>query len=89
MNPVFGFSEIVRFSWSSCSRILEDLAIKVNWNDKNEDIDDNDLKPFKNNKFKKQNQKTLDSNFKNSNSTNSEGILSHFNLKALNKLDLF
>lgn len=33
MNKVFGFPEIVRFSWSSCSRILEESALPVNWND--------------------------------------------------------
>lgn len=33
MNFVFGFPEIVRFSWSSCSRILEESAAPVNWND--------------------------------------------------------
>lgn len=33
MNPVFGFPEIVRFSWSSCSRILDESAVPVRWND--------------------------------------------------------
>ena len=33
MNKVFGFPEIVRFSWSSCSRILEESAVPINWND--------------------------------------------------------
>jgi ribonuclease H2 subunit A len=33
MTPIFGFPEIVRFSWSSCSRILEELAVQVDWND--------------------------------------------------------
>lgn len=33
MNPIFGFPEIVRFSWSSCSRILEESAVAVKWYD--------------------------------------------------------
>lgn len=33
LNTIFGFPEIVRFSWSSCSRILDELAVPVNWND--------------------------------------------------------
>lgn len=33
MNLVFGFPEIVRFSWSSCSRILEESAVPVQWHD--------------------------------------------------------
>ena len=33
MNTVFGFPEIVRFSWSSCSRILEESAVPVRCND--------------------------------------------------------
>ena len=33
MDKVFGFPEIVRFSWSSCSRILEELAVAVDWNE--------------------------------------------------------
>ena len=33
MNSVFGFPEIVRFSWSSCSRILEESAVPVKWYD--------------------------------------------------------
>ena len=33
MDKVFGFPEIVRFSWSSCSRILDESAVPVNWND--------------------------------------------------------
>ena len=41
MNSVFGFPEIVRFSWSSCSRILEELAVPVNWNDPSAEDDPN------------------------------------------------
>lgn len=33
MDKVFGFPEIVRFSWSSCSRILDQSAVPVNWHD--------------------------------------------------------
>lgn len=33
MNSVFGYPEIVRFSWSSCSRILEESAVPVQWHD--------------------------------------------------------
>lgn len=33
MNKIFGFPEIVRFSWSSCSRILEESAVPVQWHD--------------------------------------------------------
>ena len=33
MDEVFGFPEIVRFSWSSCARILEESAVPVYWND--------------------------------------------------------
>lgn len=33
MNSVFGFPEIVRFSWSSCSRILDESAVPLHWHD--------------------------------------------------------
>lgn len=33
LDKVFGYPEIVRFSWSSCSRILDELAFAVDWNE--------------------------------------------------------
>ena len=33
MNRIFGFPEIVRFSWSSCFRILDESAVSVDWNE--------------------------------------------------------
>lgn len=33
LNRVFGFPEIVRFSWASCVRMLDELAVTVNWNE--------------------------------------------------------
>ncbi len=42
MDRVFGFPEIVRFSWSSCARILDESAMSVFWNDPVEE----DNKPF-------------------------------------------
>lgn len=33
VDPVFGYSDIVRFSWSSCERILNEKAVKVTWPD--------------------------------------------------------
>jgi len=38
LHPVFGFSQLVRFSWSTADKILQDNAIKVEW----EDFDDGD-----------------------------------------------
>jgi len=31
MDPVFGYGSVVRFSWSSCDRILQDRAVAVEW----------------------------------------------------------
>jgi ribonuclease H2 subunit A len=31
LDPVFGFPTLVRYSWSTCSKLLEDKAHKVNW----------------------------------------------------------
>jgi ribonuclease H2 subunit A len=37
MDPVFGYPDIVRFSWSSCDRILQDKAVPVEWPDEAEE----------------------------------------------------
>ena len=37
-DKVFGFPEIVRFSWSSCTRILDSYAVAVNWNEPQDDV---------------------------------------------------
>ncbi|XP_066995218.2 ribonuclease H2 subunit A isoform X2 [Anabrus simplex] len=37
MDPVFGFPQLVRFSWSTASRLLEDNAVNVEWEDIEED----------------------------------------------------
>lgn len=31
VDPVFGYDDIVRFSWSSCDRLLLEHAVKVEW----------------------------------------------------------
>lgn len=31
MDPVFGFPDIVRFSWQTASRLLDERAVKVAW----------------------------------------------------------
>lgn len=31
LDPVFGYSRLVRFSWSSCARILDERGIPVEW----------------------------------------------------------
>lgn len=31
LDPVFGFPSLVRFSWSTCERILETGAVRVHW----------------------------------------------------------
>ena len=31
VDPVFGFPNLVRFSWSTCVRILETSAVPVQW----------------------------------------------------------
>eukprot|EP00058_Branchiostoma_floridae_P006846 XP_002592334.1 hypothetical protein BRAFLDRAFT_285333 [Branchiostoma floridae] len=37
VEPVFGFPQFVRFSWSTASKILDDKAVPVNWDDEDED----------------------------------------------------
>ena len=31
MDPIFGFPSVVRFSWKTCTSILQKEAVKVNW----------------------------------------------------------
>lgn len=31
LDPVFGFPGIVRFSWQTCTRLLDERAIPVRW----------------------------------------------------------
>ncbi|KAL6071041.1 Ribonuclease H2 subunit A [Balamuthia mandrillaris] len=31
LEPVFGYPSLIRFSWRTCSKLLEDRAIKVTW----------------------------------------------------------
>ncbi|KAJ2851869.1 hypothetical protein GGI22_005232, partial [Coemansia erecta] len=33
VDPVFGFPDIIRFSWSTCVKLLDDLAVPVAWPD--------------------------------------------------------
>ena len=37
LDPLFGFPRIVRFSWSTASKILEDKALLVEWEDDDDD----------------------------------------------------
>lgn len=37
IDPCFGYPELIRFSWSTCARLLEDEAINVLWPDYEED----------------------------------------------------
>ena len=39
LEPVFGWPEVVRFSWSSCDRLLQDRAVKVVWPEKDNEED--------------------------------------------------
>ncbi|XP_072042553.1 LOW QUALITY PROTEIN: ribonuclease H2 subunit A-like [Amphiura filiformis] len=39
VDPVFGFPRIVRFSWSTASKILDEKAVPVQWDD-DEEIDE-------------------------------------------------
>ncbi|XP_077992740.1 ribonuclease H2 subunit A-like [Glandiceps talaboti] len=36
-DPVFGFPQFVRFSWSTASKILEESAVPVHWEDSDEE----------------------------------------------------
>jgi ribonuclease H2 subunit A len=33
MDKVFGFPSLVRFSWKTASKILEDEGVKIEWHD--------------------------------------------------------
>jgi len=44
LDPIFGFPSIVRFSWSTCSRILEKECVQVDWPE--EDSTSGALLPF-------------------------------------------
>jgi ribonuclease H2 subunit A len=35
MDPVFGYTRVVRFSWSTIEKILEEKAANVIWNEEN------------------------------------------------------
>jgi ribonuclease H2 subunit A len=37
MDPVFGFSNLVRFSWSSCERLLDADGVKFEWHSEKAD----------------------------------------------------
>jgi len=37
LDPVFGYPQFVRFSWSTCSNILEKSALSVEWEDDDEE----------------------------------------------------
>ncbi|KAJ1796560.1 hypothetical protein LPJ59_003673 [Coemansia sp. RSA 2399] len=37
VDPVFGFPDIIRFSWSTCVKLLDDLAVPVVWPDDDEE----------------------------------------------------
>jgi len=40
LDPVFGFPQFVRFSWSTCSNILEKSAPLVEWEDEDDAVDE-------------------------------------------------
>ncbi len=42
LDSVFGFPSIVRFSWSTCARLLADKACAVDWGEPEDDEDEND-----------------------------------------------
>jgi ribonuclease H2 subunit A len=44
LDPVFGFPDLVRFSWQTTKTILADKGHKVEWGD--EDEDDGNMKIF-------------------------------------------
>ena len=47
LDKVFGFPEIVRFSWSSCARMLDEEAVSVDWNERDEEDEPSGAKKAK------------------------------------------
>ncbi|XP_044739109.1 ribonuclease H2 subunit A [Chrysoperla carnea] len=43
MDPVFGYPQLVRFSWSTAEKILHNSAVKVTW----PEVDEDEVKPKK------------------------------------------
>ncbi|XP_074639293.1 ribonuclease H2 subunit A-like isoform X1 [Acropora palmata] len=43
-DKVFGFPQLVRFSWSTCSNILDSKAVTVHWDDDDDDENDDAAK---------------------------------------------
>lgn len=41
LNPVFGFPNIVRFSWSTAEKIIEEKCVTANWEEEEEEKKDN------------------------------------------------
>lgn len=39
VDPIFGFPNVVRFSWSSCAELLREKCVPVVWNDRGNDDD--------------------------------------------------
>jgi ribonuclease H2 subunit A len=37
MDPVFGFPRMIRFSWSTCSNLLEEKGVRMDWECEQED----------------------------------------------------
>lgn len=37
LDPIFGFTQLVRFSWSTANKILQEKAVKVEWSDEEEE----------------------------------------------------
>ncbi|XP_048575436.1 ribonuclease H2 subunit A isoform X2 [Nematostella vectensis] len=42
LDRVFGFPQLVRFSWSTCSNILDNKAVPVTWDDDDDDSDEDE-----------------------------------------------
>ena len=41
IDPVFGYPQLVRFSWSTASKILDDKACVMHWEDDDDDDEEN------------------------------------------------
>jgi ribonuclease H2 subunit A len=72
LDTVFGFPSIVRFSWSTCTKLLDQHAVTVEWNDEAQDTDQdqasiskffNGSKDIKRGKFFKEKKLSLVSNW--------------------------